>query len=277
MANLVGVGVIGMLVACEKAQATDSVSMLSVQIRGNFVGVWCSFPFIAVHAAEVAAIHGLLGGLLYLLASFGTAAAAFEIGRTATARMLRGKQPRWAIGLATRTGRFRLNVSLGLFVAAVILRNSWTLQSMLFSDMPAAASAVDDGFVLLARMALAVAGNVASGWVGGPPSRCNIASCVLVGMAYVYARAFAMDATTTVGFEIFVGTFCGCLSSFPEVFTEMMILRKQEKEHQRTLSGPGMREVATNLVAAGVFAFAFFAANQKGWQIDAASFFEQRT
>ena len=272
LANVVGVGVAGALVAVEKVQPTESISLLSVQIRGNFIGVWCSFPFIAVHAAEVAGLHGLPAGLLYVAACFTTAGVIFELFRQTTTQILRRQHQKWAL-VVTRTTRFRLVVALGLFVASAVLRNSWTVQTMLFSDVPLdAAFAVDDGFLLLIRMIFAVAGNWTSGWLGGPPSRSNVASCVLVGMAYTCTRWVSLGPNQLLAIEIFVGTFCGCLSSFPEVFSEMMLM-KRGKEFKLRLSG----EVAINLAAAAMFGLAFYGANQKGWEIDAAQFFERRT
>ena len=48
---------------------------------------------------------------------------------------------------------------------------------------------------------------------------------------------------------------------------------KRGKEFKLRLSG----EVAINLAAAAMFGLAFYGANQKGLEIDAAQFFERRT
>ena len=256
---------------------TDQISRLASTIRSNFVGVWTSFPFLAVHFAEVGIVNGLPSGVLFVVLSMVAAATSFEVCRWATEELLSGKQPTWAKSISGRTGRIRLTVGLGIFVATMVLSSSMYLQSTLFANVPAG-PAVDDGLRLLLRMGFAVGGAVTASFVGGPPSRINAASCIFVGLAYGAARIYNYDPSTgslrvKMAFDMFVGTFCGTFSSFPEIFSTTKGLWKgtsKGKQREREVV-----EVSTNVLVALFFGGLYYAGRTKGWDVASHSFLEQ--
>ena len=208
-----------------------------------------------VHFAEVGFVNGLPVGILYVLLSIVSAALAFEVCRQATENLLGGKQPMWARSISDRQGRFRLTVSLGVFILTMVLANSVYLQSTLFANIPEG-PAVDQGLHLSLRMAFAVGGGIFATYVGGPPSRTNTVSCLLVGCAYAAARFYDFDPSTGSArmrmiFDIFVGTFCGRLSSFPEIFSYSSSLwsgLSKGKQREREVV-----ELTTNIFVALLF------------------------
>lgn len=273
VANIVGSGLAGALYAIGKEApmahwqpGTEQTSKMASTISGDFVAVWTSFPFVAVHFAEVGFVNGLPVGILYVLLSIVSAALAFEVCRQATENLLGGKQPMWARSISDRQGRFRLTVSLGVFILTMVLANSVYLQSTLFANIPEG-PAVDQGLHLSLRMAFAVGGGIFATYVGGPPSRTNTVSCLLVGCAYAAARFYDFDPSTGSArmrmiFDIFVGTFCGRLSSFPEIFSYSSSLwsgLSKGKQREREVV-----ELTTNIFVALLFGGVYYAAARRG-------------
>ena len=96
--------------------------------RTYFLNVFTSFPFVAVHAAEMCSLNGPLMGAGYALTSLGIAVAAFELGRRPVEGMLaevKVSPLHWTWRIGTDENRQRMLAGLAGIVIVSLLKVSF--------------------------------------------------------------------------------------------------------------------------------------------------------
>ena len=123
---------------------------------------------------------------------------------------------------------------------------------------------VTQGVTTLVGIVFAVAGVVCGSYVGST-GRCNFVSCLLVLVAFVTVRqtygSLESDHSVIV-FTKFVGSFCGAISGFAAMLSDMGQRLYHDLQPREAVKG-----IVGNAAIAVFWAFVFYVLDERGWDI----------
>jgi fluoride ion exporter CrcB/FEX len=268
LANIIGAFLEGLRYGVGQQTGCAQTRQLCVLFRFYFLSAFTSFPFVAVHAAELAVVSSPTLGLLYIVVVLTTAVAAFEMGRWPTVGIAADDLAsaehwtRW-MGLASARRRM-LQVLAAVVVVGLVKSKVVTLLRLGGdSDFDADSRLGDTAVGVVFAIAGAVSGSYAKSSL-----HANLATCVLVAMAFSLERRTVTTWSQTsplweTAINKFVGSFCGAASGFATMLTDWANLTREGHP----------RDAAVMLGASGLmavfFAATFFAFDREG--LDACS------
>jgi fluoride ion exporter CrcB/FEX len=262
----------GVIYGVERQSARPEAQQLCSLFRCYFLNVFTSFPFVAVHAAEMCVLNGPLMGLGYILTSLALAIAAFELGRRPTEGTLaeaRFNPMHWTTRLGSQDSRDRMLAGLFAIVLLSLLKSKYLLAVTVATGKDTTAESAHT-FDTLVGIVLAICGAAVGGQIKSC-MRANFLACAFVGAAFATRRLLRWDnvANTmwTIVFTKFVGSFCGATSGFARMLSDSGKLMHHEMKPQTALI-----EFVGHVGIAVVWAAVFYAFDRHGLDVYSHAF-----
>lgn len=268
LANIIGAYLEGLLYAVERESTNAGTQQLCSMVRLWCLNVFTSFPFVPVHAAEMAVLNGLHDGVLYVAVSLTLSVLSFELGRRPVESVLRRVKAgrvaeHWTNRLGVDRVRHRILFVLIAFIFLTLTKTNWYLGRSLMLEEDFSAI-VTQGVTTLVGIVFAVTGVVTGSYIGST-GRCNFVSCLLVLLAFVTVRetygSLESDSSMIV-FTKFVGSFCGAISGFAAMLSDMGRRLYHDLQPREALKG-----ILGNAAIAVFWAFVFYVLDERGWEI----------
>jgi len=265
--NLLGALLEGIRFAVDVKAVSPVVRQLCRVFKLFFLSALTSFPFVAIHAAEVWIVSGALACATYLCTTLILTALAFELGRlvaTTFGDLNDSASPgHWTRRVESPDTRRNLLAGAAAVVAVALTK----------SLFPPIFGAVENGPRLLSTaigMLLSFAG-AQFGLSLGKAFTQNVASCVIVAAIFFLQRW--LDASTAAASSVwlivmtnFVGAFCGTASGFAAAITEVA-----QKTFNNGQPGAAVVTLLYNLGLAGAFTIGLFTFDRRGLDVCAHS------
>mmetsp|Transcript_8429 Transcript_8429/g.21535 ORF Transcript_8429/g.21535 Transcript_8429/m.21535 type:complete len:356 (+) Transcript_8429:373-1440(+) len=271
-ANTLGAFLEGLLYGVERQSARVETQRLCSMTRGYFMNVFTSFPFVAVHAADMCVLNGPMMGLGYIVTSLALAVTAFELGRRPTEVLLfeaRFNPMHWTSRIGTQHSRRRILYGLCAVLIISLLKSKFVLAAAVAIGRDTADQEAHTVETLVG-IVMAIAGAL----LGGLVPSCtwaNFLSCMFVGMAFGSRRLLGWDAADaslwTVVFTKFVGSFCGATSGFAKMLSDAGKLMHDELKPRDAVV-----TIVGNVAIATLWGGVFYASDRQGLDVYSHAF-----
>eukprot|EP00038_Savillea_parva_P028271 m.64119 g.64119 ORF g.64119 m.64119 type:complete len:362 (-) comp8202_c0_seq1:74-1159(-) len=272
-ANTLGACLEGLVYGVERQSGRLETQKLCSLTRIYFLNVFTSFPFVAVHAAEMCVLNGPVMGLGYIITSLALAIMAFELGRRPCEALLsevRYNPMHWTARIGGEGARLRILVGLLFFVGVSLLKAKFEVVATVSMGGDTGTQTLHM-LETLVGILMAICGAA----MGGMVSSCAVAnflSCALVGAAFASRRLLGWDEAAsrslwTIVFVKFVGSFCGATSGFAKMLSDAG--RLMHTELRPTIAAV---EIVRHVSIAVLWAGVFYAFDRQGLDVYSHAF-----
>eukprot|EP00041_Stephanoeca_diplocostata_P002635 m.28710 g.28710 ORF g.28710 m.28710 type:complete len:346 (-) comp13627_c0_seq3:40-1077(-) len=268
-ANIFGAYLEGALFGMERQTSSVPTAQLCVKFRLLFMNVFTSFPFVAVHGAEMCVLNGFLMGVGYVLTSLVLAIVAFEAGRRASEgaimklRSANTESDGYISRLGTTEMRAKILYSFIGFIGLSLTKANW-LMALSLTTQNDHNTASQRTLETLTGILFAISGVVLGGYISST-CRANFMSCFLVAVAFATHRmrtANPLTGTLAMVFAKFVGSFCGAISGFAAMLSDMGVLIHSDLNPNKAVVG-----IAQNILICILWMLIFYAFDRHGLDV----------